>query len=267
MMPKKLIAKIFLPNKTKQNSKRRNRRPKISGAGRAMVGGGIAAGASLTRISESFMPLFPAKVKKTLRYQEYVTLTSTGGTLNSYVFSANGLYDPNITGTGHSPMGFDQMMIFFEHYVVEFARITVNFNNTATGCMMAGIRMDPNFTGLSNIQQMLEFGGITFDNFEAKNTYGCTKTMKMGCSIGKIQGVSRSALTADVNLRGDVASNPSEQTYFHLVAWDPNSLTGSFTCDVIIEYDAIFTEPRVATQSLVRREEGKRPVRPAQTFR
>jgi hypothetical protein len=239
-------------NRSKRNNQkarklRGNKPPNKNG--KKLVTGTKPSSTSLSRISENFMPLFPAKVTKVLRYQEYVDLTSTSGTLNTYIFSANGLWDPNQTGTGHSPMGFDQMMIFFEHYSVKYAKIHVNFNNAAAGCMSAGIRMDPNNSGLSDIQRMLEFGGITWDVYEAKNTIGCTKTLALGCNIMKIQGVSPTALTADTSLRGDVSNNPTEQTFFHLVAWDPSSLSGTFKCNVIIEYTAVFTEPRVATLS------------------
>jgi len=74
--------------------------------------------------------LFPPKFKKRLVYSETsLTVASTSGSSNSYFFSANGLFDPNTTGTGHQPMGFDQMMLMYEQYTVFASKITVEFIN------------------------------------------------------------------------------------------------------------------------------------------
>ena len=51
----------------------------------------------------------------------------------SYVFSANGLYDPNITGIGHQPRGFDQLMALYDHYVVIGVRAILTVHGSDTG--------------------------------------------------------------------------------------------------------------------------------------
>lgn len=51
---------------------------------------------------------FPKIVKMTHRYFENATLvTSAGGTPAFQRFRANGMYDPNQTGTGHQPMFYE----------------------------------------------------------------------------------------------------------------------------------------------------------------
>lgn len=42
---------------------------------------------------------------------------AAGGVVGSYVFQINGPYDPNVTGIGHQPLGFDQLMLMYEHYI------------------------------------------------------------------------------------------------------------------------------------------------------
>ena len=37
----------------------------------------------------------------------------------------NSLFDPNLSGLGHQPRGFDQLMAVYEKYTVVAAKITV----------------------------------------------------------------------------------------------------------------------------------------------
>ena len=53
-----------------------------------------------------------------------------GGSLASKVFTCNGLYDPDVSGTGHQPRGFDQMMALYDHYVVTKCKMTVMYWNS-----------------------------------------------------------------------------------------------------------------------------------------
>jgi hypothetical protein len=251
-MSKKLSAKIPLPNK-KQNSKHGGRRGKRTGKRRGggnLVGGFKAPATSLSRVSEGMMPLFPPRTHKMLRYHENISIAVTTGAVNNYIFRANDLFDPNYTGTGHQPMGFDQMMVFYNHFAVDRCRIVVTANNTASGCMHAGVRLDASNTPLTSPDQIIEFGGATFDVFEAKNTYGCVKTFQLDVDIAKIQGIPRKNITTDPNLRGDAGTSPVELTYFHLFAWDPNSLSGTVNFDVVMEFGAWFMEPRDGTLSV-----------------
>ncbi|WP_219929646.1 hypothetical protein, partial [Achromobacter pulmonis] len=41
-----------------------------------------------------------------------------GGTVDTHIFRANSVYDPDESGVGHQPTGFDQLMEFFQYYTV-----------------------------------------------------------------------------------------------------------------------------------------------------
>lgn len=196
------------------------------------------------------MPLFPVRTRKMLRYHTTVTVTVTAGAVGTHVFRANDLFDPDYTGTGHQPMGFDQMMVFYNHFAVSNCRIIVNITNTASTFMHAGIRLDASATPLTSADQILEFGGITYDAFEAKSTYGASKTLKSTVDIAKIQGIPRQNITTDPNLRGDAGTSPVEITYWHLLAWDPSGTSGAVSFDVTLEFLSYFMEPRDASVSL-----------------
>jgi len=195
-------------------------------------------------------PVLPIKKRATLSYYDNNNFTTGAAASSGYVFTANGLYDPNITGVGHQPMGFDQMMLFYEHYTVTSCRLTVNFYNAdATNTAMVGILVAPDATLETNYSKLNENGllkkihlsptGSNPNNF---------KTISMQVNISKING--KKDVKSEDDFRGDVASNPLEQTYFHVFGYNfINVNTVSIYFETLLEYTAEFTEPKKMIQS------------------
>lgn len=233
-----------------------SRNRKVRQAQRNPRGGGGTGTRSLisaTRVGlsgfrELWTPLFPAKTRKMLRYSSNSSLSSIAGVVSSWVYSANGLFDPDISGTGHQPMGFDQMMLSYEHYTVIRAKAYITFKNTSTGTPVVAITVAPSPTPITVIDQIIEFGGLTQCNLEVKGQYGANKTLTAGCDISLLNGASK---ILDFNvLRGDVANNPAEQTYFVVQMWSADGTTVTCNFDVVLEFESWFTEPRQLTESL-----------------
>lgn len=241
---------IQLPNHKKQHSngrarvKRKGKKSSSTSAVPRQIRG-------MTQFSENWTPLFAPKAVRKLRYSDSFSYTSTSGLLNTYVFAANGLFDPNITGTGHQPMGFDQMMLSYEHYVVTHASIKVTFRNATSGTTPScGISVNAALTPLTSIQQLLEFGLLTTATLEGKAVSGDCQTLQERVDLRRFQGVK--SINDDPEERGNINSNPVELTYFHVHVWDTAGNSTTVNCDVIIEFTAMFTEPRSLTQSLSR---------------
>lgn len=191
--------------------------------------------------------LFGLKVlKRRLRYSDSISLTSSTGVAGGYVFSANGLFDPDITSTGHQPVGFDQMMVSFNHYCVKRSKIIATFINTGTHCSIAvKIAGSPTLVTIPN--QIVEDGRVVRDHLnDGKIGDNYIKTLEIVCDIGRSTGVGN--IRDEFDLRGSAAANPVEQEYFHVQSWGLSST--SLEVDVVVEYEAWFTEPRDLTESL-----------------
>jgi len=218
----------------------------------ALVGGTKGALSSLSRISEATMPLFPARTHKILRYHQVVTIASTSGVVTNNVFALNSLFAPWVTTSGHQPMGFDQMMVFYNHYAVDRCVVHVNATNTSSTLFHAGIRLDASATPLTDLDRILEFGGVTYDALESKSTYGSSKTFEIDVDIAKVQGIPKKNITTDPNMRGDAGTSPSELSYVHLFACDPVfAASGTVVFDVVMDMHSWFMEPRDGVLSLI----------------
>jgi len=199
-------------------------------------------------INLRWMPVFPAKTVRKLRYADYFNLAGTSGAVATHVFAANGLFDTDITGTGHQPMGFDQMMLSYEHYTVIKARCLCTFFNLANTQTKVALKVDGAATPITVADQLLEWGLINTGTLNVVGVDGCNVTLQQDVDIGKFEGVGR--VLDEFDLRGTVAANPVEITYFHVQSWGPNAVTTSVLCEIVFEYLVAFTEPRVLTESL-----------------
>jgi hypothetical protein len=234
---------------------RRTRGRKKRGKGGAVRGGDETRGNSSFGKSNALtlnikaMPLFAVRRKAMLRYADYFALTSTAGVVASYVFSCNGLYDPNITGTGHQPAGFDQMMLSYEHYVVTRSRICCTYLNTSTTTAPGvALSLEAGATPITNIQQIIEDGMVKTVRLYGAAVAGSMATLNLFCDLAKFGGVVK--ILDNPEYRGTIAANPAEQSYFHVQVWGQNGDTSVVQVEVVIEYEAWFVEPRNLSQSL-----------------
>lgn len=194
--------------------------------------------------------------RATLRYSEGVTITTPAvqNALATHVFSANGCYDPNVTGIGSQPRGFDQLMQLYDHYTVKSAKINVRFMNQAgSGRPYVGIAVRDSVTGFVTTKDMLEYDGSVVSKLPlARNQAPAAKEMstylETSVDIGKFLG--RTNVMSDPECKGSAASNPTELVDFHIMAVNTE---GSAACEVdaiaTIEYDVVLHEPKLPTSS------------------
>jgi hypothetical protein len=194
------------------------------------------------------LPLFGLRTRRKLPYMQAITLNGGASVVTGYVFSANGCFDPNITGTGHQPMGFDQMMVFYNHYTVLRARVTAMFENTGTPTSKVGLSISGSTTFSTDYEVNIENGQLVWATIQPAGTNGSTCALKTSVNCAAFQGLQN--IMDDPDMRGDIASNPIEQLYFLLTLWNTSGATVPVAnVDVLIEYDVVFHEPKKGTLS------------------
>lgn len=182
-------------------------------------------------------------------YEANVFLDAGAGTAATHVFSANGCYDPDITGIGHQPRGFDELMNLYDHYVVTGAKMSVTFQNADPGvAAICGIKINDAATTLTTANDYIETGNCNFKHASISGSGGlCTVTKAL--NIGHFLG-DRDVLT-DSQCKGSPAMNPVEQCYFHVwcASIDGASDLAQVKAHVSIEYACTLNEPTKTAQS------------------
>lgn len=201
------------------------------------------------RMSKSSALPLGKKFRFRTRYHEQaVTFTATSASPAVGVFTMNGLYDPNITGVGHQPIGFDQIMPMYDHYHVIASKITVkctNLDATTGGILTLNLR--DSATTSADLNEIVENGNCKSVLIGTSGSSDGTKTLTLKCSPSKFFG--RSAMEG-TKYQGSQSQNPSDQVYCH-INWQgaQNISTVSAVMQTTIEYIAILTEPKQLLKS------------------
>jgi len=198
-------------------------------------------------------PLFDrSSVRRKLVYYDYqIRRQGAAGVITNYFFSANGCYDPNITGTGHQPLGFDELIAYYEQYTVIQSTAQARFVNNSGNFVNVGIGLTPDTTAAS-VPSNVENGLMVFeaiDGFGTSQSSGGERTceLTLGCDVPSYFGrKTQQELLNDTTLAGTSGANPGEQVYYNIMTWDGffgSGDTDTFL-DIRIIFDVIFWEPR-----------------------
>lgn len=198
-----------------------------------------------TFLSRGLRAPIPYKLTTSMLYNTKVTLSPSLGVAAVHVFSANGTYDPDITGAGHQPRGFDQLMALYDHNVVIASEIRVDYPGTGVGgndnpgIAFVAVR---DFTTVGTTENdYLELGDCTYEI--TSPTHGYPTRLMMSCNPNKYLG--RAGPLSDPNLKNSVSNNPAEQAFWHVGLNRATSLEiNALTVLVTIKYTCVLIEPK-----------------------
>lgn len=196
---------------------------------------------------------FPNTRTVKLRYVHTGSLTISSGITTQYVFSANSCYDPDQSGGGHQPYGFDQWSLFYNHYIVVGSKATVSVipasTNTAVSSGIIHLLATDDSTSSLDSTLLIEQGKSKYRLLGVSSNVKST-TLSQTFSAKKFFNVS-DVKDNVTRLGAPINNNPAEQAYFILKA---SSVTGTAQTIVYqyimrIDYLVQFSEPKELPQS------------------
>lgn len=187
-----------------------------------------------------------------MRYSQGFSLDpSVAGSVTSWRFKANGIYDPDTDGTGHQPITRDQWAIFYTKYCVVSSKLTATFTSTtgvhATSAYNVGIALLHDNTTITDINNIKEQGNCVWKNLSfQRDLVQCSKRF----SARKFLGGGNP--TTDDGKCALFTADPVEAATFHVWA-SANDQSGQnpgvVLVDVVIEYYVKMFEPNTLPQS------------------
>ncbi len=163
-----------------------------------------------------------------------------------HLVSCNSMFDPDHSGIGHQPLGFDQWMTFYNHFEVRSSKVSFFINSAVSATTLgtyATLRLDANTTvdGIDTISEAIEQPSCTVKYIKPANAGGRTVISK---SWNAASEFGRHQLGNSV-MKGTSGASPTEQTYYRLKLTNSKNLTGLIDTHhvvFIVTYTALLTE-------------------------
>jgi len=195
---------------------------------------------------------FPPRKRLTLKYSDTFEMSSTSGAIVAQQFRVNALFDPDYTGTGHQPRGFDQWCAsggpyhvyrVLEHRVVLRAMASTGSTNecqiVAGYSDLATIPSNPS-TGLTSLSPQGELRGWKAALLPINVPL---QIMAFQARIADIEGVTENAVLTEDNYSALYNAAPADVAFFSMQAICLGGSTGAVFVQTDHEFDVQFEQP------------------------
>jgi len=206
--------------------------------------------------NKSLVPL-PTRLKTIMRYSDSYQLTTgaTGIVGATQRMRLNSIFDPDLTGTGHQPYGFDQVFgVFYRKYWVSHAKATM-LATTVGGSAEVMIAFQVAADGF------LTLAGVT-PTFVAEQSAVCTfplsasgnsrtRAISVTTDMARLFGVPAKQYRDSESLYAALyTANPVQGAFLEVGAYSPSGVGAeAFNLQIVVEYTIEAFEPATLSHS------------------
>lgn len=178
-----------------------------------------------------------------LVYSDYRVLVASSNQAE-YVYRANSVFDPDFTGVGGQPDGFDMWNDLYQNYRVVAVGIDVQAqsNGSASYSGLLAVAVTPDSAAFNSAE---ELAGLRKSGASVFNNSTVAK-VKLLFHISELYGMSDATVLSESNFGALVGANPGNQQYIH-IGVESNAAAGETMVWVKITY---YTRLEVPTNTL-----------------
>lgn len=211
---------------------------------RSQIGGSKANNSVAYPRAFNTMDPFPVSLRKQLTYCQITSLSSGNGLLGTQqAFRLNSVYDPDYTGAGHQPYGFDQMSPLYNNYRVDKVKFELVFTTPGGGSDMLCVA-----TVAPNTSSGLTGGALYTVQERPDGIWGvCSSSGDRRCvlrgdfDLHTVCGVPKSKYISEDNFSAAVTTNPNQVALLSVNAGCVDGTNAeSIQCMLVITYDVVF---------------------------
>ena len=183
----------------------------------------------------------------TLRFTEMSSQTASVGSY-SYIYAANDVYDPNVTGVGSQPLSYDQWTAIYNRWVVLASEIDVCITSrTVSGQLSCAVVP---VTQSSVAPSSYEAAAQMRKAITASTTGGGPSPhLRSKIRMSDLYGVPLVTIQGDDAFAGATTASPNRRMCWALL-FETSGASDSFSYTVTIKYKIRFFQPILSSVSL-----------------
>ncbi len=193
----------------------------------------------------SFTGPLPQWIPIKLEYSELISISVLGGATSDYIFNMNSLFDPNRTGIGHQPRGFDQLTPLYNRYCIDQCSWDIEIPSLPVNMQYAVVPAN----GISVITDVSDAAERRFSSIRAIGTGGPNAVFRGSCNLPNFLGRSLYNYHIDDTCASQVTTSPNEVLELHIVSTNPGLTGATVTLFVKLTYRGIMHDFIVPTPS------------------
>jgi len=212
--------------------------------GRKKVGGRRKYGRrrKQVNVNRALTPFAQRYITK-LKYSDTLTLSLANS--YQYVFNLNSVFDPNRTGVGHQPYGFDQLAALYNRYRVISCKYIIN-GYSAGNPIRYGTIVSNDVPPLNNMSELAE-------NPRAQTRVqipgGNTTQIRGLAYIPSVVGRNKAQYMADDRFQAQCTASPAELALLTLYGATMTDAGSDVLVNVTLEYTVEFFDAIPLDQS------------------
>lgn len=191
----------------------------------------------------------PRLITKMKYYNNQIFTTIVTGVYSSNLYNLNSIFDPDRTGVGRYPMGYNQITPFYQHYRVFKTSWTVLYQGTSGRYRAAVIPVNGDAAPFTTFDEAVEQprAMVKVGNFNG----GPSLRFKGKIYLPNLAGASSVRYRSDDRFEANITASPAEIMTLHVGATNDDAGAISMNVVVILVYHVEFYDPNTLPTSTV----------------
>ncbi len=205
---------------------------------------------SITTIQKPRFGFINPRCLSTFKYTTIVTFTVATTAGGQHVFKANGMFDPDTTGSGHQPYGFDQMLNIYQRYCVLRTKYKVSFSPSNDRLNVGTIVASTVTTSVTDLATYSLATESPHSQAKALAYNGGMPAVFTGnIATNAILGTTQNQMMSDDLFQGTTTTDPTNLTVLTVFWYNPSTTTVTASFMINLEYEAMLFDPYLQNQS------------------